>query len=254
MGGSISLKLRKVVFALAHPLCWPALRRRVAPSLEHREILHGLDFDLLIDVGANRGQFSLMTRSLHPRVPIHGFEPLPSEGRVYRELLGRDSSVHLHELALGEEEGVARLHVSARADSSSLLPIGELQSSLFPDTVEVGSCEVPVRRLDAMPEVWQASSKALLKLDVQGFELSVLRGAVGAFDHCRWIYAECSHVPLYDGQALYKDVESFLGRHGFVVRRCHNQQLSEGTLVQADYLFERAAMAAPAGAGGVRKP
>lgn len=233
------LRIAKVAYAATHRRCWKGIQLKVAPSLEHFGVLKAIDFDLLLDVGANRGQFSLITRCLHPSVPIRAFEPLESEALVYRSLFSSDSRVELLGVGLGESEGSFDMHVSGRTDSSSLLPIGEMQARLFPNTAEVGVRRVEVRRLDGIPEVWQAASKILLKLDVQGFELAVLRGAVSALRHCQWVYVECSHVPLYVGQALYSDVAEFLSAQGFFAVRRHNEQFAGGQLVQADYLFGR---------------
>ena len=69
------------------------------------------------------------------------------------------------------------MHVSAREDSSSLLPVGEGQVSAFPGTDEVGTTNVEVRTLDSVMANRDLEKPALLKVDVQGFELPVLRGA-----------------------------------------------------------------------------
>lgn len=244
------LRLRKAWFALTHPVCWPALARSTAPSIEHRAVLREIDADLLLDVGANRGQFSLMMRLLHPDVPIHAYEPLTGEAGVYRELFGRRRDVELHLVALGSEAGEGEMHVSGRADSSSMLPIGALQSQLFPSTSEVGTRKVPVATLDSLSAHWQHASRALLKIDVQGFELQVLRGAGRALEHCAYVYVECSSVSLYDNQALFPEVAAFLESRGFTQARRANEQWSDTGLVQADYLFVRKPSAGTGAHGG----
>jgi FkbM family methyltransferase len=233
------LRVAKAWFAATHFGCWRALSMRVAPSLEHRAVLASLEVDRLIDVGGNRGQFSLMARIEHPGLPIHAFEPLPGEAAVYRKVFAGDPSVTLHEMALGEAAGTAELHLSRRADSSSLLPIGELQSRLFPSTDEIGTLKVRVATLDQVGEAWEPAENALLKLDVQGFELPALRGARRALRHCAYVYSECSEIPLYTGQALYPEVAEFLKGEGFLPARRSNEQVVDGKLIQADYLFSR---------------
>jgi FkbM family methyltransferase len=239
MSSLLKLRLQKMAYALTHPGCWRALRLGVAPSLEHAAVLRGIQFDHLLDVGGNRGQFSLMTRLLKPGIAIHAFEPLPEEAAVYKKVFQGVNGVVLTESALGDTDGTATIHVSGRADSSSLLPIGELQAKLFPNTAEVGTQTISVRRLDGLPELWSGWSRALLKLDVQGFELPVLRGARQALRNCAYVYAECSEVPLYEGQALYPEVAAFLAQEGFQPARRANDQWVDGKLVQADHLFVR---------------
>lgn len=72
----------------------------------------------------------------------------------------------LMEAAVGPQAGEARIHVSARDDSSSLLPITARQSALFPGTATIRV----LRLVDALPAA-EIAAPALLKLDVQGFEM-----------------------------------------------------------------------------------
>jgi hypothetical protein len=143
-------------------------------------------------------------------------------------------------MAHGETSGTAENHLSRRADSSSLLPIGDMQAKLFPSTDEIGTLKVRVATLDDLKDVWGPAQKALLKLDVQGFELSVLKGAKQALKNCAFVYAECSEIPLYTGQALFPEVAAFLAGEGFKPVRRANEQWVDGKLVQADHLFARA--------------
>ena len=234
------LRFAKIAFSVFHPKCWAGLVHGVAPSIEHRAMLRGLTTDLVLDVGANRGQFTLMVRLIHPKVRIQAYEPLPDAAKLYLSIHGGRKEISLHQLALGDQAGSAELHVSGQADSSSLLPIGDLQRQFYPSTQEIGTQQVKVATLDSLPHHWQAAQRALLKLDVQGFELNVLRGSVIALKHCAYVYAECSEVPLYTGQALYPEIATFLAGEGFALTLRANEQWVDGRLVQADYLFSRA--------------
>ena len=234
-----AVRIEKLAIALAHPVCWRGLAHGVAPTAEHLPILRGLTIDGVIDVGANRGQFTLACRLALPAVPVIAFEPIPAEAATFRRVHGCSSLVRLIETAAGETKGTAILHLSKSADSSSLLPIGRRQIEFFGNTVEIGTLNVPVQRLDDNGEGWAGRTRQLLKLDVQGFELSVLRGAVETLKSCAYVYAECSEVALYDGQALRTEVEGFLKTQGFIGQGRFNEQRHAGQLVQADYLFRR---------------
>ena len=239
MNSMLKIRLEKIWFSLTHPKCWSALKKGVVPSVEHLSILRGIDFDLLLDVGANRGQFSLMARMLYPRLQIHSYEPQAGEASFYRDIFhGRDGiSLHVH--ALGDGSGRADLHMSGRADSSSMLPIGALQTKIFPNTREIGTCSIEVRTLDSLPEHWKSAKRAMLKIDVQGFELHVLRGARDALRHCEFVYVECSEVPLYTGQPLRHEIEAFLLNEGFQIVQRANALWIDCEVIQADYLFRR---------------
>lgn len=239
MTGLLRLRIIKLWTSLSQPSYWGALVAGVAPAVEHRAVLRALSVDGVIDVGANRGQFTLACRFVLPGVSVVAFEPIPTEAETFRKVHGARGEVTLIESALGETKGAATLHLSKSADSSSLLPIGKKQVELFENTVEVGTITVPVHRLDDFAECWSGRSRQLLKLDVQGYELNVLRGAIETLKSCGYVYAECSEVALYEGQALRVEVEAFLKAQGFVVQSRHNEQMSDGQLIQADYLFSR---------------
>jgi FkbM family methyltransferase len=237
------LRARKVIAALRFPLTRRALlRHRVLAAFEHRYPLTLERFMTIVDVGANRGQFSLAARTLNPDANLIAFEPLPEPASIFESVLRNDPSTVLHRLALADRNGTGQMHVSKKADSSSLLPIGALQVSLFPQSVEIGTSQVPLRRLDQLIDHADIRSPALLKIDVQGFELGVLQGCIGAlarFDH---VYVECSFVRLYDGQPVAEDVIRFLDGHGFRLRGAYNIFLdANGQSIQGDLLFSDAA-------------
>ncbi|EQD33523.1 methyltransferase, FkbM family, partial [mine drainage metagenome] len=121
---------------------------------------------------------------------------------MFRRVFARHARVTLPACAVGERAGTASMHVSARDDSSSLLPIGREQTRIFPGTQEAGRAAVEVRRLEDGLQRADIAAPALLKLDVQGYELQALRGCETLLDAFAWVYCECSFVELYEGQAL----------------------------------------------------
>src|ERR1700679_10780 len=107
----LGLRLRKLSAALTHFRCWRALAMGVVPSAEHLPVLRPLRVDGIIDVGANRGQFTLACLIEKPDVPVVAFEPIPSEAERFRRVHGASSQVLLVQSALGESSGSAVLHL-----------------------------------------------------------------------------------------------------------------------------------------------
>ena len=106
-----------------------------------------------MDIGANRGQFALISRKCFPNARIDSFEPLEEPAEIYKRIFASDSNAQLHPFAVGLEKGAAIIHVSNRDDSSSLLPIGEGQTALFPETAEKETRAIQIVPLDAaLPE------------------------------------------------------------------------------------------------------
>ncbi len=238
----LAIRLRKLAAIATNPLFLRAfLRSGVAPAIEHKHVLRRLPFDFVVDGGANRGQFSLMCRRLNPSAPIAAFEPLAGPANTYRLVFAGDPHTTLHNFALGPSRGTAVIHVSYQDDASSLLPISRLQTDNFPGTGSIGVEPVRIAPLTDFVQPPQMGARSLLKIDVQGFELEVLKSAGALLSRFEWVYAECSYAALYEGQALAQDVIFYLKEQGF--RQAgefnHSRARTDGSLLQADLLFTR---------------
>ena len=231
------VRWKKLARIAATPAYWRALARGVAAGTEHEAVLSSRPPRTVVDVGANRGQFALVARRVSPDARILAFEPLAEPARSFRGLFAGDPRVTLHEIALGSADGVAEIHVSRLDDSSSLLPITARQEAVFPGTGERRVDTVTVRTLAGVVAESDLEPPALLKIDVQGFELRVLEGAgslLGAFDR---IYVECSFGELYAGHPLAADVIAALAARGFALSGVFNVTRDRGVAIQADFLF-----------------
>ena len=215
-------------------------RHRVASGVEHERLLSGLDCRTVVDIGANRGQFALVARQCLPHARVISFEPLPAAAVKFRAVFAGDDLVTFYEAAIGPAPGNATIHVSKRDDSSSLLPITTTQVALFPGTAEVATATVRVATLREFVSAEDIQPPAFLKLDVQGYELEALRGCEDLLDRFAYVYAECSFVELYAGQAMADEVIAWLRECGFRLRGVHNTDYDRyGRAIQADFLFAR---------------
>lgn len=224
----------KALRAATQPAYWPALSRAVVPTIEHGPALTGVEPSCIIDVGANKGQFSSFAAARWPGVPIIAFEPLPGPAARYRAILG--NRARLLPYALGAAEGEAEIHIASRADSSSLRALGARQKSIF-GMDEVSTLPVAVRRLDQVVSDPDLGERALLKIDVQGFEYEVLKGLGRLARSIGWVFVEVSFVELYEGQRMHDEVDQLLREIGFEFALEHNVTMNAGELVQADRLY-----------------
>ena len=194
----------------------------------------------MIDVGSNRGQFAVFARQRWPNARLLCFEPLLGPRKVLTRITEKLGNSRVLPYALSDESGEAEMHVTRSDDSSSLLAVTRRQIEAFPDTVEVDQVAVDVRRLDELISIADVSHPILMKIDVQGAELDVLRGASGLLDAVRDILIECSLAELYAGQPLLDDAIHFARDRGFrVIGVSPPSRAPDGTPLQLDVLFSR---------------
>lgn len=220
------------------PTLWRAARNGVIASVEHAHVPFGRDFGTVVDVGASRGQFASFARDRFPGATVICFEPLPESRDALATVL--QGQAEILPFAVGDQAGTSVFHVSAADDSSSLLPIGRRQREEYPGTEESREVDVQVVTLADALEDRALRSPALLKVDVQGFELAVLRGAGELLDRFDEVFVECSFVELYDGQALADEVIAFLLARGLRFAGPFGVSYGRGgQALQADLLFKR---------------
>ena len=149
---------------------WKARRRR---TFYRQFIAPG---SLCFDVGAHVGNRVASWLALGARVIA--IEPQPDLLAVLRLLYGRDPRVQLRACALGERSGRAQLQISSATPTVSSLStdwMSEVQRDpRFASVRWDRSCEVRVATLDDL--IVDYGEPAFCKIDVEGFELEVLRG------------------------------------------------------------------------------
>jgi FkbM family methyltransferase len=200
------------------------LRRRLARAhldeelmaLASRPYVHSDDVRTLLDVGANEGQFARTALQAFPRARVHCFEPLPSVQETLGVLAAASAGrLSVEPIALGDKNGEIAFNVTSFSPSSSALPLAS-NSMVKMDLAE--ATRVPARRLDDWALGRELEGDIVLKLDVQGYEGSVLRGAVNFLSRARIVIAETCFTPLYEGQATLGELCGILEPLGFRYR------------------------------------
>ncbi len=165
------------------------------------------DAKTIIDVGANVGQTAKTYRGLFPQAEIWSFEPFPNTFESLRKALS-DSKFHPQPIALSDEIGKTRLNVGAVTITNSLL---RRES----DTGT--SIEIRTDTLEHFCSENGISSIDILKVDVEGAEDRVFRGAEGLFARgaVRAVFVEVYFRAVYEGMPLFGDLHSILSKQGF---------------------------------------
>lgn len=208
------------------------------PSL----LLHH-QIELLLDVGANVGQYVKLARAEGYKGRIVSFEPLPDAHQMLLQNAKGDPLWTIHErCALGAVSGETEINISQNSVSSSLLPMLQAHASAAPASVYIGKAKTEVITLDAALNAYRRKDERIfLKIDTQGFEREVLKGLCGNLRSVFAVQLELSVVPLYDGQDLYEHFFTYFESNGFVLWSLVPgfSDPQSGRLLQFDAVFVR---------------
>jgi FkbM family methyltransferase len=232
-------RLHKALTLARHPVFRRGLWQGIGATVEHRDQLAALPLCTVVDIGANVGQFALLSRGLFPDALIFSFEPLSRPAAKYRRLFEGDAHVRLFQAAVAPVSDRREMHVSARDDSSSLLSISNQQIEFAPGTGEVGREEVTLGPLSQFISASDIAGPAMLKLDVQGYELEALKGCQSLLSCFHYVFVEVSFTPLYRDQVLAAELIEWLAARDFHACSAGNASYgADSCIVQFDMLFQ----------------
>jgi FkbM family methyltransferase len=189
-------------------------------ALHLRELLSRLDIDCVLDVGANAGQYRdfLRDKVLYDG-SIISFEPVSRHIDALRERSKADRDWHIEAYALGSSDGAMPINVMVSDQFSSFL---EPDHDRVKDYAELNvACHtetVTVRTLDVVLPVLQERigfDRPYLKIDTQGFDIEVLRGADDSLSAVKALQTEASVIGIYKGMPQYMDIIRYLDERGF---------------------------------------
>lgn len=180
------------------------------------KLMRSYGIDLVLDVGANSGQYGRRLRTLGYGGNIVSFEPMRAAYENLSSLLFDDPNWTCLPVGLGDFDGNSVIHVSGNSVSSSILPMLETHSSHAPASVFVGEEPIELRQLDSLDaeHAW-TQANTWLKIDVQGYEDKVLAGASSTLPRISAIQLELSLIPLYEGQKTLVPMLEMLADNGF---------------------------------------
>lgn len=175
---------------------------------------------VILEAGAHLGEDTREFKSIWPQSTIHCFEPVPSLYLTLSINTGAASGVFRYPFALSSKRGWQEMVVSGGAGtgSSSLLrPKDHLVH--HPEVTFEKSAMVPTISLDDWAHEFGVRRLDLLWLDLQGHELTVLKGGQVLLSTVRALFVEVNLVELYEGAPLYPELKSWLGAQGFYPKR-----------------------------------
>lgn len=208
----------------------PAVRISMETALAQVKNM-GFYPSVIIDVGVGNGTPALTL--VFPKSRYLWIEPLIEFEPVLKKLSQKYSGDYLL-AAAGRSCGRATIHVhTVHTEGSSVFRESDGQIA------DGQPREIPMVSLDSVRDKWKLSDDLLLKVDVQGAELEVLKGAQTILPGCEVIILEVSLFECLQGAPLFDEIFVYMKQQGFVVYDMvegHNRPL-DGALAQKDIVF-----------------
>lgn len=203
-----------------------------------------LDINCVLDVGANMGQYAGNLRRAGYKGLIISFEPV---GECYEYLKKQESENWIiHKLALGSEQKSMEINITNKSVFSSFLKPNEYSDQRFNQSARIDHTEtVEVKRLDDIFDdiIKIDHPRIFLKLDTQGFDLEVLKGATQSLKHVAGLQSEISCKAIYSGMPSHIESLQFIDQLGYEITDiyplAHDKQ--DMSLLEFDCVFRKRA-------------
>lgn len=197
------------------------------------------DIDLILDVGASRGQYVDSIRKMGYDKNFMSFEPVLEPFKVLYDKFENDPKVSVGKYAIGDKNKDIIINVSKCDLCSSILDVTKTTTDVVDDAKYVSTEKCMMRRLDEFYPQFKKYNNLMLKIDTQGFEDKVLIGATKTLSKVKVIFIEMSLVELYKGEAKFSDLVKKLEQKGFELYAITPAFMdnSTGRMLQVDGLF-----------------
>ena len=206
-------------------------------------LLKGKQVTGILDAGASTGRITGKFLKVFPQAKAYAFEPQPMYREQLTALAEKDPRISPQFLALGEQKGSLELQITESAGCTSLFKPSARMQEMYPDEAAVKeTAKVDVVAIDE----WRAEQGnpgiEVMKFDIQGGELAALRGAQKTLrESTLLVYTEILFNPLYEGGAVYSEIDLCLREAGFMLYNLYKPKTDEnGMLMWSNAIFVHA--------------
>lgn len=195
--------------------------------------------ETIIDIGSNKGQFILLMEQIFPNKIVYSFEPIIEMLKKQKKFYKYKKNITFHNLALGSSICSKEFLITSRMDSSSFLKVvSNTNKSKNYSVIE--KRDIKVSTLDEIFLNEKISHPILIKMDVQGYELEVLKGANDLLKKIDYLLLEVSENEMYQNQPTEKIIVEYLKNFNFEIYRSNDWLKIQNTnFNQRDIIFQK---------------
>ncbi len=232
--------IKKIFKLCKSRLFFQGLLNGIAATVEHEDLIRGINPpNTIIDIGSNKGQFMILIEKMFPNKIIYSFEPIEEMLQKQKKFFYYKKNVFFNNFALGNEISKKDFFITNRKDSSSFLKIVENKNKSKNYEIKEKR-QIQINTLDNYFLDKNIILPILIKIDVQGFELEVLKGSKKLLKKTDYLLLEVSNSEMYRSQASEVKVIEFLKRLNFQIYKSSNwKSIKNTSFNQRDILFKK---------------
>ena len=200
---------------------YECIRKKKNPTLKSHlfNLIDQYLIDIVIDVGANHGQFGNLLRSIGYKGEILSFEPTKKSFEILSEASSRDDRWKIYPLGLGDKKISEKINIFESSDFNSLLQPNDMGKATFKNKLKkLHSESINIETLNRILAPHALKGRRIfLKMDTQGYDLNVFKGASKYYSNIACLLTEISLQPIYQKMPDYHETLSFYESKGFAV-------------------------------------
>jgi FkbM family methyltransferase len=211
-------------------------------SRKRLDLFRSHQINLILDIGANIGQYATSLRNLGYKGRIVSFEPLSSAYSELEKKAINDPLWQAVHLGLGDSPGKMEIHIAQNSYSSSLLDMLPEHLASAPDAMYVGSETITINTIDNIIYHYHTKDDhCFVKIDAQGYETKILDGCRQSFNKILGFQLELSLKALYKDEALMPDMLARMNNLGYSLKHIETGHMNyeTGEILQLEGFFFR---------------
>jgi FkbM family methyltransferase len=196
----------KLIFVAVHGIYLPVY-------VQYEWLTKQEKINTIVDVGAYLGRVSQALKYLLPDAKVFAFDPVEENYAAIKKTLGGSNGVTVEKAVVSDKEGKLQFYKHVAPQTSSLLKMEYSYEKQFPLSKII---DVKSVTLDNYFQNLPLKGKVFLKIDTQGSEISVLKGADNFLKKVSVIHIEVSFEKSYRKQSSFEQIYKFLEARGFI--------------------------------------
>jgi FkbM family methyltransferase len=213
------------------------------PYLEQVRLLKDHEVKVVFEIGAADGRDCLKYAELFPTAQVVAFEPVPTSFQKLQERVKPlQDRISVNNVAVCDVVGTAEFNIAEWDDASSLLKANNTGSTFDVYNNSRKAIQVKTETVDNYIKNAEITKIDLLKMDTQGAELSVLKGAESQLcaSGISLIYTEVSFLEIYQGGTPFESLSAYLQERGYRLHNLYGLATNQkGQLAWGDAIFVR---------------